>query len=95
MTEDEIRVMSRKRAVAKRLFFLTLAILAFLFMPVMLTIIGELTGITHFSEIFGPLVFWNELSGPGFIVAFFSIVFLTGIIMYLIMVALDTTEGGW
>ena len=80
---------------ARRVLFLFLAVFLLIMVPVVLIWIGDATGVTHFSDIYGPWVFWNELSGPSFVILFFSVIGLTAAIMYLVMVALDTTEGGW
>ncbi len=95
MPEEELRVVSRKRVMAKRAIFMLLAILLLIMVPVIMTWFGEVTGVSQFSEIYGDLIFWNELSGPSFVLAFFAVIFLTAGIMYLMMVAMDTTEGGW
>lgn len=64
-------------------------------MPLILIVIGDLTGVVHFREIFGPLVWFNELSGPSFVVAFFAVILIVGVIAYFILKMFDTTEGGW
>jgi hypothetical protein len=79
----------------KRAAYMAMAIAVLVGMPLVLVIIADLTGVIHFSEIFGPLVFWNELSGPAFVVAFFAIVVIVGIIVYFILKVFETSEGAW
>jgi hypothetical protein len=79
----------------KRIVYLFAAIALFLFMPYFLVFLSELTGVAAFSEIYGPLVFWNELSAPAFLLGFVSICIFTAVIMYLILRSFDVQEGAW
>ncbi|TFG08478.1 hypothetical protein EU538_06990 [Candidatus Thorarchaeota archaeon] len=93
---QEGRKRQSKRAVwAKRLVYISLAVLVLLGIPFFLAWLADATGMTAFNEIFGPYILWNEWSGGVFVLAFFSIVALTGAIMFLMMMAFDTTEGAW
>ncbi|MGY5874721.1 MAG: hypothetical protein RTU30_03150 [Candidatus Thorarchaeota archaeon] len=80
---------------AKRLGWLFLAMLVFIGTPFILSMVGDLTGVTAFRDIFGPLVFWNALSGPAFVIAFAVIVGLVAAIMFFILKSFETTEGAW
>ena len=79
----------------KRVIYLFSAIALFLFMPYFLVFLSEITGVAAFSEIYGPLVFWNELSAPAFLLGFVSICIFTAVIMYLILRSFDVQEGAW
>jgi hypothetical protein len=82
-----------KRAWIRRAAYLAMAIAVFVAMPLILIILADLTGVIRFSQIFGDLVFWNELSGPSFILAFFTIILLVGIVVYFLLKVFDTYEG--
>ena len=84
-----------KRVWVRRAAYMAMAIAALVGMPLILVVIADLTGVIHFREIFGPLVWFNELSGPSFLVAFFAIILIVGVIVYFLLKMFDTTEGGW
>ncbi|TFG33858.1 hypothetical protein EU527_06405 [Candidatus Thorarchaeota archaeon] len=86
---------SRPRVWRKRALYLLSAIALFIVMPFFLVFIGDLTGVTSFSEIYGPFVFWNELSAPAFLIGFFVICIFTASIMYLILRSFEVQEGAW
>jgi hypothetical protein len=79
----------------RRAAYLAVAIAAFVGLPLILIIIADLTGVVNFSQIFGDLVFWNELSGPSFVIAFFTIIIFVGFIVYLLLNVFETSEGAW
>ncbi|MFW9788794.1 MAG: hypothetical protein ACFFE2_00840 [Candidatus Thorarchaeota archaeon] len=79
----------------KRVIYLLAAIALFLFMPYFLVFLGEVSGVTAFTDIYGPLVFWNELSAPAFLMGFVSICIFTAVIMYLVLRSFDVQEGAW
>ena len=53
------------------------------------------TGVGSFTDIYGPLMFWNELSGTGFLVGFGVIIGMIALIMFLILKAFSVEEGAW
>lgn len=79
----------------KRALYLLGAIAVFLFMPYFLAILADVTGVTAFTDIYGPLVFWNQLSAPAFLLGFVSICIFTAVIMYLILKSFEVQEGAW
>lgn len=79
----------------KRILYLLGAVALFIFMPFFLVYIGDVTGVSAFSDIYGPLVFWNELSAPAFLLGFFSICVFTAAIMYLILRSFEVQDGAW
>jgi hypothetical protein len=96
MSEDEIKPKrTTKRVWLIRAGFLALALITFTIMPFVLVLIGDLTGVSSFSDIFGPLVFWNQLSGTGFLAGFAAICFFITLIMFFILKAFHVEEGGW
>ncbi len=78
----------------KRIIYLLGAVALFIFMPFFLVFLGEVTGVSSFSDIYGPLVFWNELSAPAFLLGFLSICLFTAGIMYLILRSFDVQDSG-
>ncbi len=90
MPESDMRAVWLKRA-----GYLSVAALVFVTTPYFLMLVSDLTGVGAFSEIFGPFIFWNELSGPGFIMGFGAIVILSAIMMYFILKAFSAAEGTW
>ena len=79
----------------KRVKYIVSAIALFIFMPYFLVFLGDLTGASAFTDIYGPLVFWNELSGTGFLLGFLSICVFTAGIMYLILKSFEVQDGAW
>ncbi len=79
----------------KRAAYLLGAITLFVFMPYFLVFLSEITGVAAWSEIYGPLVFWNEVSAPAFLLGFISICIFTATIMYLVLRSFEVQEGAW
>jgi hypothetical protein len=79
----------------KRALYLLGAIALFIIMPYFLVFLGDFTGVTSFSDIYGPLVWWNELSAPAFLLGFVAICIFTATIMYLVLRSFDVQEGAW
>ena len=79
----------------KRILYLLGAVALFLIMPYFLVFLSDSTGVSAFSDIYGPLVFWNELSAPAFLLGFISICIFTACIMYLILRSFEVQGGGW
>ncbi|MCK4568089.1 MAG: hypothetical protein KAU48_12360 [Candidatus Thorarchaeota archaeon] len=78
----------------KRVLYLLGAVTLFIFMPFFLVFLGDWTGVTSFTDIYGPLVFWNELSAPAFLLGFVSICLFTAGIMYLVLRSFDVQDSG-
>lgn len=89
-TEIQSGIFWRKRAL-----YLLGAITLFLIMPYFLGFLGDMTGVTSFTDIYGSVVFWNELSAPAFLLGFVSICIFVVTIMYLILKSFDAQEGAW
>jgi hypothetical protein len=79
----------------KRAMYILGAIALFIIMPYFLVFLANVTGVTQFTEIYGSLVFWNELSAPAFLLGFVSICIFTASIMYLVLRSFDVQEGAW
>jgi len=79
----------------KRAMYLLGAIALFIIMPYFLVFLGDITGVTSFTDIYGSLIWWNELSAPAFLLGFVSICIFTASIMYLILRSFDVQEGAW
>jgi hypothetical protein len=79
----------------KRGAYLVGALALFIFMPYFLVFLGDVSGVSAFTDIYGPLVFWNELSAPAFLFGFVSICVFTASIMYLILRSFEVEEGAW
>ena len=79
----------------KRALYILGAIAVFLLMPYFLSFLADVTGVTAFTDIYGPLVFWNQLSAPAFLLGFISICIFTAVIMYLILRSFEVQEGAW
>ncbi len=79
----------------KRILYLLAAVALFIFMPFFLVFLGDVTGVSAFSDIYGPMVFWNELSAPAFLLGFLSICVFTAGIMYLILRSFEVQDGAW
>jgi len=79
----------------KRILYLLGAVALFIFMPFFLVFLGDFTGVTAFTDIYGPMVFWNELSAPAFLLGFVSICVFTAAIMYFILRSFDVQDGAW
>lgn len=79
----------------KRALYIFSALALFIIMPYFLVFIGDLTGATSFTDIYGPMVFWNELSAPAFLLGFVAICVFTAGIMYLVLRSFEITEGAW
>ncbi len=79
----------------KRAGWVALAIGVFVLTPFVLSVLAEVTGVVHFREIYGPLLMWNDLSAPAFVVGFVIILALMTVMMYLVLRAFSPTEGAW
>lgn len=79
----------------RRALYLLGAFALFFIMPYFLVFLAELTGVSAFSEIYGPLVFWNELSAPAFLIGFVSICVFVSVIMYLVLRSFEVQDGAW
>lgn len=79
----------------KRMGYLVLAVMIFFLTPFVLGIVAYVTGVGSFTDIYGPLMFWNELSGTGFLVGFGVIIVMIAVIMFLILRAFSVEEGAW
>lgn len=79
----------------KRALYILGAIALFIFMPYFLVFLGDLSGVSSFTDIYGPLVFWNELSAPAFLMGFAAICIFTAGIMYLILKSFEVQDGAW
>jgi hypothetical protein len=92
---EEPVVQSTQGVWRKRALYILGAVALFIFMPYFLVFLADLTGVTAFSDIYGPLVFWNQLSAPAFLLGFFSICIFTALIMYLVLKSFEVQEGAW
>ena len=79
----------------KRAAYLSIAALVFVTTPFFLVMVSDLTGAHTFSEIFGNIVFFNELSSTAFLAGFSSVVLLVIAMMYFILKAFSAKEGSW
>jgi hypothetical protein len=96
MTKIEEPVVQSTQGVwRKRALYILGAILLFIFMPYFLVFLADITGVSAFSDIYGPLIFWNQLSAPAFLLGFFSICIFTALIMYLVLKSFEVQEGAW
>ncbi|MGY5861525.1 MAG: hypothetical protein RTU09_04060 [Candidatus Thorarchaeota archaeon] len=96
MTDEEVKPQTGiSRVWVKRTAYLVLALMIFFLTPFALGIVAEVTGVGSFTDIYGPLVFWNELSGTGFLVGFGVIIIMIAVIMLLILKAFSVEEGAW
>ncbi|TFG12020.1 hypothetical protein EU537_10585 [Candidatus Thorarchaeota archaeon] len=103
MKEEQEQIPEPKKTVPKdrmttwlkRAGYLSLAILLVVSAPYILTAIGIATGAINWSNQYGSRVFWTNLSGTAFVIAFGVIILLVGLMVYFIMKAFHTTEGAW
>lgn len=96
MTDEEVKPQTGiSRVWLKRMAYLTLALMIFFLTPFALGVVAEVTGVGSFTDIYGPLMFWNELSGTGFLVGFGVIIIMIAVIMFLILKAFNVEEGAW
>ncbi|RDE15914.1 MAG: hypothetical protein C4K49_05560 [Candidatus Thorarchaeota archaeon] len=79
----------------KRAGYLSIAALVFVSAPFFLVMVADLTGANTFSEIFGPYVFFNELSSNAFLAGFLAVIILTAAMMFFILKAFSAKEGTW
>ena len=91
---SEVETAEDGSAWRKRAMYLLGAIALFILMPYFLGFLADFTGVTQFSEIYGPLVFWNELSGSAFVLGFMAICIFTAGIMYMILRSFDVQDSG-
>ncbi len=71
------------------------ALIAFLLMPFVLIAVGDLTGTTGWSQVFGPLVWWNVQSGTAFVISFFTVAFFVAVVVFLLLKAFTIQEEEW
>jgi uncharacterized membrane protein len=95
ITKSQEKTKSSQGIWRKRALYLLAAIAVFLLMPYFLDFIAHWTGVTAFTDIYGPLVFWNQLSAPAFLLGFVSICIFTAVIMYFILRSFEVQEGAW
>ncbi|MDF1541295.1 MAG: hypothetical protein P1Q69_20525 [Candidatus Thorarchaeota archaeon] len=90
---DEFKV--SRRVWIKRAVYMALAISMFFPIPFLLQFVADVTGLSQWTEIYGPFWFFNELSSRGFMVGFVAVLLMIGTIMYLIAKSFDAEEGSW
>ena len=96
MTDEEVKPQTGiSRVWIKRAGYIALALMIFFLTPFALGIVAEITGVGSFTDIYGPLMFWNELSGTGFLIGFGVIIVMISVIMFLILKAFSFEEGAW
>ncbi len=79
----------------KRAGYVSGILLVFVSTPFLLVFIAEITGALTWSSEYGPIVFWNEISGTAFVVGFGVIIILTAAMMYFILKAFNSTGEPW
>ena len=79
----------------KRAGYMAIAISMFFAIPFLLQFVADVTGLSQWTEIYGSMWFFNELSGRGFIVGFVSVLLLIATMMYFILKAFGAEEGSW
>ena len=77
---------------AKRGVYLVLGVVMILAMGWIIEVIGVVTGLAEWSERYGAFVFFNELSGRGFLLSMVGVLSVASISMYFIIKAFETTE---
>jgi hypothetical protein len=88
-------VRDTKAVSLKRAGYISVAVLVFVTAPFFLVMLADLTGASSFSEIYGRFIFWNQLSGPAFVIGFFAVVMLSAAMMYFILKAFSAGEVIW
>ncbi|MHA1247658.1 MAG: hypothetical protein ACTSPE_10055 [Candidatus Thorarchaeota archaeon] len=76
----------------KRAAYISAAILVFVSTPFVLLMLADVTGAGEWSKRFGPLIFWNEVSGPAFVIGFMVIIALTAAMIYFVLKAFGVQE---
>jgi len=82
----------QKNVWAKRGVYLVLGVVMILAMGWIVEVIGVVTGLAEWSERYGAFVFFNELSGRGFLLSMVGVLSVASISMYFIIKAFETTE---
>jgi hypothetical protein len=82
----------QKSVWAKRGVYLVLGVVMILAMGWIIEVIGVLTGLAEWSSRYGAIVFFNELSGRGFLLSMVGVLSVASISMYFIIKAFETTE---
>lgn len=96
MTDEEVKPQTGiSRVWIKRMGYLALALMVFFLTPFVLGVVAEITGVGSFSDIYGRFMFWNELSGTGFLVGFGVIIIMMCVIMFLMLKAFNVEGGAW
>ncbi|MHA1480408.1 MAG: hypothetical protein ACTSQZ_03165 [Candidatus Thorarchaeota archaeon] len=86
---------SGRGAWKQRVKYIAMAGIVFLAMPFILVLVADITGASAWGDIYGPLVFWNEVSGVAFLSGFVIICILIATIMHLILKSFEVQEGAW
>jgi hypothetical protein len=77
----------------KRAGYLAMAVIVFVSVPFILQLISDITGLSHWAEIYGDLWFFNELSARGFMVGFIGVIVMLCLMMYFILKAFSADES--
>lgn len=80
---------------AKRVIYLVLAGSMFFAIPFLLQVVADVSGLSQWTEIYGSLWFFNELSGRGFMIGFLAVLIMLAVMMYLILKSFSAGEGSW
>lgn len=95
MSQDtEPKGLSRRGAWTRRLIYIALAIVVFIFIPFIIDNVGYLVAGQDWTA-FRETWFSDPRSGQTFLVGFAVVVVIIFVIMYFIISAFETTEGGW
>lgn len=84
-----------KQVWIKRAAYLFLALAMFFAIPFLLQVVADVTGLSQWTEIYGSMWFFNELSGRGFMVGFIAVLLMLALMMYLILKSFGAEEGSW
>jgi len=76
----------------KRAGYLALVAVIFVSVPYILQFISDITGLSRWTEIYGPFWFFNEASARGFIVGFIGVLLMLAIMVYFILKAFSAGE---
>ncbi|MFQ5833341.1 MAG: hypothetical protein ACE5H4_11600 [Candidatus Thorarchaeota archaeon] len=87
-----VKTSVQKSTWVKRGVYITLGLLVAVAMGWVIEVIGVFTGLTSWSERYGWLFFFNELSGRGFLLSIVGILAVMSVSMYFIIRAFETTE---
>lgn len=76
----------------KRAGYLALVAVVFVSVPYILQFISDITGLSQWTEIYGPFWFFNEASARGFIVGFIGVLLMLAVMIYFILKAFSAGE---